>query len=73
MKQIYKIVILSIINGTVLGFLIGVSIKYPLNKTDFDVAQKICQNHGDWKKLNLALTGKVHIIVCNDSTEFKIN
>lgn len=73
MKQIIKIITFSILIGTILGFLIGASIKYPLNKENFDIAQKTCQAHGDWKRLELEITGKVHIIVCTDSTEFKIN
>jgi hypothetical protein len=73
MPQIYKILTLAILVGTLLGFLIAVSIKYPLSKENYDIAQKTCEKHDGWKTMKVAITGKVHTIVCTDSTEFKIN
>lgn len=73
MPQIYKIITIVLLIGTLLGFLIAVSIKYPLSKESFDIAQKTCEKHDGWKLLKLAINGKVHTITCTDSTEFKIN
>lgn len=73
MKQIYKIIAISILIGTLLGFLIAVSIKYPLNRDVYDMAEKTCKTHDDWKTMKIAINGKVHSIICNDSTHFRLN
>lgn len=73
MTRLYKMMTFSVLMGIVLGFLIGVSIKYPLTVETFDIAQKTCENHGKWKKLRIQINGKVYSVSCNDSTEFKIN
>jgi hypothetical protein len=70
--KIINIILSSFLLGAILGILIGISIKYPLNPEYYEKAQKICESHENLKRLNISITGKVHSVECKDSSKFYI-
>lgn len=67
-KQDRKLV-LALLSGIVFGFLITISIKYPLTFTEIEKAQKICKDQ-KIEKMKIGISGKISEIKCSDGITF---
>ena len=56
----------------IFGFLLGISLEYPLSRGIHEKAIEICKDHSGWEKIEIKINGNVDSITCTDNSVFVV-
>ena len=68
-KELHSL--LFILIGILMGFLLAIGIKYPLEIKELEKVEKICRDN-KIHKIRVGVNGRIYEVICSDGIDYKI-